>query len=299
MTAAPPKRTLTRQAVLDDLTARFRAAGLETPLADARLLLSHALAVDRLALHTDPRAQVSDADVQLIESYACRHLAHKPVSRIVGERWFYGRPFRVTPATLDPRPDTETIIDAVKTLFAENGRQPRRILDIGTGTGCILLTLLAEFPEAVGLGTDISAEALAVARQNAADLGLIARSTFAEGADFGPASVRFDLIVSNPPYIPSAAIAHLDPEVRDFDPLAALDGGPDGLAIYRRIAEQYSRYLSGGWIVLEVGHDQAAAVADLFRRGSDPVHPPEIRTYADLGRIARCVAINPRPVASC
>lgn len=298
MTADPPTPSLIRQAVLDNLVARFRDAGLDTPLADARLLLSHALAIDRLALVTGSQELVAKLDHRRIEELARRRLAREPVSRIIGQRWFYGRPFHVTPVTLDPRPDTETIVEAAKSLFAERGNTPCRILDVGTGTGCILLTLLAEFPQAKGLGTDISPDALDVARRNAVDLDLADRATFEAGADFAPATGQFDLIVSNPPYIPSADIAGLDPEVRDFDPRSALDGGPDGLSIYRRLAAQYCDYLSDGWLILEVGHDQAAAVAGLFRAAAVGQSPPDVRTFHDLGGIARCVAISPRLVAT-
>lgn len=293
-----PDNRRTRQSVLDEVAARFRAAGLDSPQTDARLLLAHVLGIDRLSLHADPSAAIPTEQWPLIEAAVQRRLAREPVHRIIGERWFYGRPFEVTPATLDPRPDTETIIDAAKTLFAEQGTSPRRILDIGTGTGCILLTLLAEFPGAVGVGTDISTDALAVSPRNAARLGLADRADFRRGPGFAPVDGQFDLIVSNPPYIPSGDIPNLDPEVRDFDPLIALDGGTDGLAVYRNLCANYSRYLSTGWFILEVGYDQATSVAELCRAAAGAAHPPTIRTFNGLGQIARCVAVSPRAVAT-
>lgn len=298
MTPAAPSAGQTRQDALDDLVSRFRAANLDSPSPDARLLLANALGIDRLALQTESAASVTADEWSIIQSYATRRLNHEPVSRIIGERWFYGRPFRVTSATLDPRPDTETIIEAAKTLFAERGQPPSRILDIGTGTGCILLTLLAEYPRAIGTGIDISAAALDVARTNADDLRLADRATFTLGSDFGLSTGPYDLIVSNPPYIPTSEIASLAPDVKHFDPHLALDGGPDGLAVYRRLASVHSRYLSDGWLLLEVGHDQAEAVAGLFAVATGAASRPEIRTFKDLGGIGRCVAISPRLVAT-
>lgn len=298
MTTSLPNCTWTRRTVLDDLVARFSDAGLDSPLADARLLIAHVLRIDRLKLHTASSEVMTAAERDRIELCAERRLAHEPVSRIIGERWFFGRPFRVTPATLDPRPDTETIIDAAKSLFAEANTGPTRILDIGTGTGCILLTLLAEFPDARGVGTDVSAGALEIAEANAIDLGLTGRADFKLGADFAPAAGEFDLVVSNPPYIPTSEIPHLDPEVRNFDPPIALDGGADGLDVYRRLVAQYSSVLSAGWLILEVGHNQAPVVAELFRTAMGRSASLEIRTFKDLGGVTRCVAICPRPVAT-
>lgn len=288
----------TRGGVLNALTSHFRSAGLETPLADARLLIAHALDVDRLALHTDRDVLVSGPELRTIEGFANRRLAREPVSRIIGERWFYGRPFQVTPATLDPRPDSETLIDAALKLVDEDGARDRpfRILDIGTGTGCLLLTLLSELPNASGLGTDISAGALETATGNARDLWLLDRAIFRQGADFDPVDGQFDLIVSNPPYIPSNDIASLAADVRNYDPLTALDGGPDGLAVYRRLSANYSTYVSTGWVILEVGDDQADAVSELFAAPLPDGHLPHIKTFQDLAGHMRCVAICARPL---
>ncbi len=282
---------VTRREVLGNLISRFRKEALDSPQTDARLLFAHALGIDRLELLATLEATVEPMQLARVEAVALRRLAHEPVSRIVGERWFYGRPYRISPATLDPRPATETIIEAAKAVFAERHIEPRRILDIGTGTGCLLLTLLAEFPSARGIGSDLSHDALAVATANAAALGLADRAEFRCGPDFTPAEGVFDLVVSNPPYIPSATIPTLDPDVRDYDPLLALDGGPDGLEMYRRLAAAYRPYVPNGWLILEVGHDQAGDVANLFRSDGQDL---DIRTFKDLSGTPRCVAVSPR-----
>lgn len=292
MTAGEDSRHAeTRGQVLARLASRFRDENLDSPQVDARLLLAHALGIDRLELHTNPDDMVDPAVLARVEELALRRLAREPVSRIIGERWFYGRPFRVTPATLDPRPETETIIEAAKTVFRERRTEPQRILDIGTGTGCLLLTLLAEFPSAHGIGTDISREALDVAAGNAVALGLGHRAAFRHGSDFTAADGTFDLIVSNPPYIPSAVIATLDSDVRDYDPGPALDGGADGLDMYRRLAASYRSFLPEGCFILEVGKDQTSEVAAIFRSGAAE---PDISIFHDLTGIARCVAVSPR-----
>jgi release factor glutamine methyltransferase len=219
------------------------------------------------------------------------------VARILGQREFFGRMFAIDPTTLDPRPDTETVIEAALAIADEEGwhRRPIRILDIGTGSGCLLLTLIAELPLATGLGTDISAGALKLAAENAARLGVADRVRFAaqrslEGFD-GP----FDLMVSNPPYIPSGEIAGLEPEVRDFDPRTALDGGADGLTIYRELAQGCWRIVPDGWVILEVGAGQSGPVSRLFLEAlKEHASPPRIRS--DLGGHDRCVAIRTHQV---
>jgi release factor glutamine methyltransferase len=196
-------------------------------------------------------------------------------------------------ATLDPRPDSETLIDAALGLAAEEGwgNAPIRILDIGTGTGCLLLTLLAELPRATGLGTDISEAALTAARQNAQALGVADRAAFARHDMLDGIAGPFGLVISNPPYIASADIPALAPEVHRYDPRAALDGGPDGLDFYRRIANGLEG-VRGGWVLLELGMGQADAVALLLQQAFVKTLHAELRRYDDLGGHTRCVALR-------
>jgi release factor glutamine methyltransferase len=274
------------------------AAGLSDAAAEARWLMREALALDTAALLSGSHQTLSDADVASITTFLARRVQHEPLSRIAGRREFYGRLFDVTPATLDPRPDTETLIDAaLEMLGAEGRKRPLRILDLGTGTGCILLTLLAELPLAQGVATDVSPEALAVARRNAERLGLAARATFvetdlAEGVE-GP----FDLVVSNPPYIATSEIAGLAPDVREYDPHLALDGGADGLDFYRRIAREIPRLMTSGLLLLETGHEQAQTVAHLLTLGAAGKALEPARIFCDVAGIPRVVAARTRITA--
>ena len=244
--------------------ARLAAGGLDDAGRDGRRLLAHALGVgpDRLALHLrDPIAP--DAAARFDAAIAARS-RRQPVAQITGQRAFWGRMFAVTHDVLDPRPETETLVAAAL------ARPAARVLDLGTGSGCILLTLLAEWPQAAGIGTDVSGPALAVAADNAAALGLADRTTLRQGdwtgcidaARDGP----FDLIVSNPPYIAAAEMAGLAPDVRDWEPPGALSPGGDGLAAYRAILPAVPRLLApGGRVLLEIGPSQAASVTDIAR----------------------------------
>lgn len=233
------------------------AAGVPDPARDARLLLAHALQVppDRLTLLLrDPLPMPAAARFDAALSH---RVMRRPVSQITGRRLFWGRSFRVTRDTLDPRPETEALVAAaLEESFAS-------VLDLGTGTGAILLSLLAERPGAAGTGTDISPAALAVAAENAAALGLSPRLILSDW--FAQVAGRFDLIVSNPPYIAAVEMAALAPEVRDWEPHLALTDGGDGLGAYRAIAASAGAHLSaGGRLAVEVGPTQAGAVAALF-----------------------------------
>ncbi|RID93453.1 peptide chain release factor N(5)-glutamine methyltransferase [Gemmobacter lutimaris] len=245
-----------------EAVSRLTAAGLPDAARDARLLLAHALgtAPDRvmLALH-DP---LPEAAAMVLEQALTARLARQPVSQITGRRQFWGRSFRVTRDVLDPRPETETLVaEALSAPFA-------RVLDLGTGSGAILLTLLAERPEATGVATDLSDAALEVAQGNAATLGLTGRATFLHGNWFAPVTGRFDLIVSNPPYIAADEMAGLSPEVRDWEPHLALTPGGDGLDAYRAIAAGAGAHLApGGRLMVEIGPTQGPAVAGLFVAG--------------------------------
>ena len=271
------------------LATALRDAGIETPQLDARILVGHALGLDHAALAARGDQPLAAAEVECIDDFAARRLAREPVARILGRQEFWSLPLIVTPAVLVPRPDTETVVElALDAVTASGGRQrPLRLLDIGTGSGALLLALLTELPAATGIGTDISEAALAVARDNAARLALDARCTFvacdiAQAVD-GP----FDLVVSNPPYIASAEIATLAPEVRDHDPRLALDGGPDGLAAYRAIAADAGRLLAtGGMLVVELGAGQEDAITRLFTQAGLAVPAPARK---DLGGIARAL----------
>lgn len=238
-----------------------RAALRDVPggAGDAAVLLAHALAVprDRILLMTgDPLPDAACAD---FEELLRRRAAREPVSRILGSRLFYGRRFQVAPSVLDPRPETETLVEAALAApFAD-------VLDLGTGSGCILLSLLAERPQARGLGTDLSPDALAVAAANAATLGLADRAQFVAGDWFGAVEGRFDLIVSNPPYIAAAEMPGLAPEVRTWDPHVALTPGGDGLTGYRAIAAGAGRHLvRGGRLLVETGAAQGPSVAAIL-----------------------------------
>lgn len=273
---------------------RLDAAGIEGAARDARLLLLEALGMSATDLLREPERRLSDDEAMRLSELARRRAAHEPVSRILGTRGFYGRCFRITPATLDPRPCTETVVEAALEIADREGwrGQPIRILDIGTGSGALLVTLLAELPLATGVGTDISEAALAVARENAERLGVAARTAFLNRRTLDGIGGTFHLLVSNPPYIPTHEIASLAPEVREFDPLVALDGGADGLDFYRALSEGLRRCVPAGWAVVEVGAGQAAAVEAIFRRAMGGDAAPEIKTWKDLGQHTRCVAVR-------
>jgi release factor glutamine methyltransferase len=245
-----------------DATKRLRAAGVDAPRRDARLLLADALGVDHPAL-LDPAAPLSETAHARFDGTVSRRAAREPVARIRGTREFWGLEFLLSPDTLDPRPDTETVIEAALAAFPNAA--PRRILDLGTGSGCILCALIHEWPAATGVGIDISDAAAATARANAARLDLAHRAQFVVGDWSAALGNRYDLVVSNPPYIRSNDIAALEPEVAAFDPHCALDGGVDGLDAYRAIALLLPRVLTAGGIaVLELGLSQAEEVGRLI-----------------------------------
>jgi release factor glutamine methyltransferase len=249
------------------LAEMFRQAGIDSADADARLLVAHALGIDRAALMTDGARALSAGEVNAIDALAARRLKREPVSRIFGHKEFWTLSLMVTPDVLVPRPETETVVEAALDMPLPMKQKKLRILDIGTGSGALLLALLSELPDATGIGTDISAAALEIARANAERNALAARCSFV-GCDIA-AGVQgsFDLIVSNPPYIAHGEIATLAPEVRDYDPSAALDGGADGLDGYRAIAEQIRPLLTQvGRLIVELGAGQEPAVRALFTK---------------------------------
>ena len=278
--------------VLRRLTLRLEASEIEAPAIDARRLVAAVLGGSTIDLLRDPDRLLSAAEAGSLEGYAERRLNHEPVSRILGKRGFFGRDFIVTSATLDPRPCSETLIEAVLSIAAEEGwaKKPVRVLDIGTGTGCLALTVLAELASATGLATDISREALDVARINAAQLGLLDRVEFQERRFLDGIDGVFEVVISNPPYISSGDIAGLEAEVREFDPRLALDGGADGLEAYRELAKGLIDVLPNGWAFFEIGAGQAQDVAAILTR--EVPAAVEIRHFRDLGGHVRCVAVK-------
>ena len=247
--------------------AVLREAGIATPELDARLLLCHAAGLSHEAYVANAGGPVQPATLARFGTAIDRRLKREPVARITGTREFYGRVFTIAPPALDPRPDTETLIEAALALVKRRGwrDQTLRLLDLGTGTGCILVTLLAELPCAQGLGTDLSPSALALAAGNAARLGVGSRAAFMAANWLDGIDGTFDLVLSNPPYLASGEIAGLAPEVAAYDPMLALDGGADGLDAYRRIAAGASAVLAeGGRLLVEIGAGQAAHVSDIF-----------------------------------
>ena len=267
--------------------------------ARGRLLLLDLLQLDHSSLILDPEAPLSREQAERFAAMIERRGQGEPVSRILGFREFYGDRFAVSPATLDPRPDTETLIDATLSIINEMGwrhgvaGRPLRLLDFGTGTGAIIIALLRALPQAVGLAVDRSFEALSIARANAESLGVADRLSFVCG-DWGDAFVgEIDVIVSNPPYIETEAIEGLAPDVRDFDPHLALDGGADGLSAYRNIVPHAARLLARpGWLVFEVGAGQAEDVAALMAGSGFSSFDPVPVTHADYGGHARVVSMQ-------
>lgn len=249
------------RAVLDGARRQLADSGVDSAALDARLLLQHLTGLAHSDIIANPDLPVAHEQVRAFEHLLARRLRHEPVSRILGMREFYGRPFAVTGAVLDPRPDTETLIEAA----LRNLQPAARILDLGTGSGAIIVTLLAEAPQATGVAADLSPAALSVARCNAQRLSVLPRLELVESDWFSAIAGEFDMIVSNPPYIHSAGIAGLAPEVRNFDPHAALDGGTDGLDAFRAIAESASGFLlPGGHVLVEIGMGQEIAVSAIF-----------------------------------
>ncbi|KRE18314.1 hypothetical protein ASE63_02995 [Bosea sp. Root381] len=247
-----------------ELAARLREGGSESAALDARLLVEGVVG----ERDPDPFRILSGSEEARLEVFARRRLKGEPVWRILGEREFWGLPFRLSAATLEPRPDTEAVVDAVLERLPERRQAPLSVLDLGTGTGCLLIAVLSEFPQATGLGIDLSQEACATAQGNAALNGLSDRAQFRQGSWTEGLDRRFDLILSNPPYIRSGDIETLDISVREHDPRLALDGGDDGLAPYRVFARRLPEVLApGGLVVLEIGAGQEADVVSLMREG--------------------------------
>ena len=280
-------RTWTIREVLDWAARDFAERGIESARLDAELLVSSALGIDRIGLYLDLDRPLLEEERGAIRPLIARRREREPVAYILGRREFYGRRFEVNRDVLVPRPDTETLIEhALEVLPAASARQ---VLDVGTGSGAIAITLAAERPEITVTATDISDAALAVARRNAEAHGVTDRIRF-EHVDLVPSSGRYDLIVSNPPYIPSAEIETLQDEVRVHEPRAALEGGHDGLDVIRRLlALAEPATASGADLLFEIGAGQSNAVEALAAASSGWSF---VATYADLNRVERVVHLR-------
>jgi release factor glutamine methyltransferase len=266
--------------ILREASVRLRAAGVEDAMRDARRLLAHLLGIAAERLVVDMPAGLSTAQEAEFAALVARRAAREPLSHITGSRLFYGRAFHVSADVLDPRPETETLIEqALQAPF-------RDVLDLGLGSGCVLLTLLAERGEATGVGADLSPAALQVAAGNAADLGVAARASFVLSDWFDAIDGSFDLIVSNPPYISEAEMAELSPEVL-HEPHMALTPGGDGLSPYRAIAAGAGRHLrAGGRLLVEIGWQQGPAVQQIFLDAG----LAQVQVHSDLGGKDRVVS---------
>jgi release factor glutamine methyltransferase len=273
---------------IDGAARRLTASGVSQARLEARLLLSHAagLSPERMLAARD--RPLSGPELRQLEALLARRIRREPMAQILGRREFWSLPFTVTPDTLTPRSDSETLVEAALALVPDRGIR-LRILDLGTGTGCLLLSLLSELPEAEGVGVDCSEAACRVARDNAAALGLASRARFLVGNWDDGLAGQFEFVISNPPYIPESEIGGLEPEVARFEPYSALAGGADGLAAYRALVPRLApRLARGGHALLEVGAGQAepvarlAAVAGLVEAGR----------RLDLAGIERCLIMR-------
>jgi release factor glutamine methyltransferase len=285
----------TIEAARREVAARLKSADIDSAELDARLLVGAALGLDLTGMISAARRPLTTGEADRLDELISRRLAREPVARILGQKEFWSLPLKLSAETLVPRPDTETVVELALELSREAQHQDRalKILDIGTGSGAILLALLTELSGAIGIGTDINLAALQTARRNAIDLKLAKRAFFIKCNYAAALSGPFDLIGSNPPYIPSQDIFKLDPEVRDHDPHRALDGGADGLDAYRTLIPQAVRLLvAGGALVIEAGQGQISGITRLMRAAGLTMMP---EPRADLGGTLRAVGCRKLP----
>lgn len=272
--------------ILDDAALRLRRAGVESPRSEARLLLAHAMGVSQEEIISGAAAP-NDVTLARFETAVERRSRREPFAYIVGRREFYSRDFAVGPGVLIPRPETESLVDEALRRFS-NRDESLSVLDLGTGSGCLLLSFLAERPSAEGLGIDASETALAWARRNAENLGLAGRARFVLG-DWGRSlAARFDVIFVNPPYVKTGDMRTLAPEIALHEPASALDGGEDGLDAYRRLGRMLAVLLTPkGHAFVEIGEGQAKAVSEIFAASGLLTDG----TVTDLARIYRCLVM--------
>jgi release factor glutamine methyltransferase len=275
-----------RAEALASLTEAFQRRGIDDPRREARIGLCATLGLSQVALIVAPREPLGSAAWK-VQEFAKRREAGEPLSRILGKREFWGLSLLISPQVLDPRPETETIVEVARALFSDRRDEPLLVLDLGVGSGALLCALLTELPNARGIGVDISADAANVGRDNLRACGLSERAEVRVGDWTRGVEGPFDLIVSNPPYIPTSDLARLAREVRDFDPWLALDGGFDGLAAFRRIMPRAKSLLApAGWLLAEFGAGQAANVLAIAEQSGFTA----ATIYKDLAGLDRVVA---------
>lgn len=280
----PEKAGISLAAYLKNAGGILQEHGVENAAQEARWLAQHLLELQTADLVGASTRYLTPAEIEVLEKAFDRRAKREPLGRILGQASFWGRNFTLNEATLEPRLDTETLIEVALKNYPQGAK---RILDIGTGSGCLLLTLLSEWPVATGVGIDIAPRAVEQARSNAAHLELGARAQFAVCGWADVTGAEYDLVMCNPPYIRQDEIAELMPEVREYDPFLALNGGQDGLKAYREIIERLpSLLISNGGVIFEVGFDQAQMVREMLMRH----HFEDIKIYHDLAGQERVVA---------
>jgi release factor glutamine methyltransferase len=281
-----PGETVSR--ALDRAARRLAGAGIDRARHEARLLLSHSTRLSMASQIADPDRLLEDEAQTRFERLIARRESHEPVSHLTGEREFWSLPFKVSDAVLDPRPDSEILVEAALDLFSDP-HAGISVLDLGTGSGCLLLSVLKSRPGARGIGIDVSAEALRIAAENANRLDLSRRACFVCG-DWGAAlDAAFDLVLCNPPYITTGALAGLAPEVALYEPRTALDGGADGLTAYCNLLPQLSRLLrSDGVAMVEIGAGQTTNIMAIVKKNRLRVS----KVYRDLSGFQRCLAVT-------
>ena len=283
--------SMTRVEALKHLGEVFRGVGIETAQRDARLLLLHAVGIEHMDLLREPRASLGSDAARILQDHVAKRITRVPVARILGEWEFWSLPFTLVAESLVPRPDSETVVAAALIALKErrHNNEGLRVLDLGTGSGCLLISLLHEMKGAHGVGVDIAPGAISIARHNAERNGVADRVSFQEAHWGAGITGPFDLIVSNPPYIVDSIIDTLEPEVRVHDPRLALSGGEDGLEAYRAIADALPALLApGGVVALEIGSDQAESVPAIYRERGYEIEGP----FADFGARPRAIVLR-------